>query len=167
MLAKAFTRGYANFGAWAPQEGHDMKRAYGLVALFGFLVMATIGYAEHSYIGAEKCKMCHKVQYDSWLTTKHAKATETAKASTKWKFDPSCLSCHATNKDEALAGVQCEACHGPGSDYKTMSIMKDRAKAIANGLIIPTQETCNTCHDGKDHHKPVKFDREVVHAHKK
>lgn len=144
-----------------------MKASYGLVA--GAFLLAVVGssYAQHSYIGAEKCKMCHKVQYDSWLTTRHAKATETAKASTKWKFDASCLSCHATNKDEALSGVQCEACHGPGSDYKTMSIMKDREKAVANGLIIPTQETCNSCHDGKDHHKPVKFDRQVVHAHKK
>ncbi|MDW7967131.1 MAG: multiheme c-type cytochrome [Thermoanaerobaculum sp.] len=118
-------------------------------------------------MGADKCKMCHKVQYDSWLQTPHAKATETAKASTKWKFEPACLSCHATNKDEKLAGVQCEACHGPGSDYKAMSIMKDRAKAIANGLIIPTQQTCDSCHDGKDHHKKVAFNRDVVHAHKK
>ena len=91
-----------------------MKASYGLVA--GAFLLAVVGssYAQHSYIGAEKCKMCHKVQYDSWLTTRHAKATETAKASTKWKFDASCLSCHATNKDEALSGVQCEACHGPG-----------------------------------------------------
>lgn len=144
-----------------------MKRVQEIFAAVLFMAFVASGYAQHSYIGAEKCKMCHKLQYESWLTTKHAKATETAKASTSRKFDPSCLSCHATNKDEALAGVQCEACHGPGSDYKTMSIMKDREKAIANGLVLPTQETCNTCHDGKDHHKPVKFDRDVVHAHKK
>lgn len=144
-----------------------MRVIYGLLAGTFLLAVASAGYAQHSYIGAEKCKMCHKVQYDSWLSTRHAKATETAKASSKWKFEPSCLSCHATNKDEVLAGVQCEACHGPGSDYKAMSIMKDREKAIANGLIIPTQENCNSCHDGKDHHKQVKFDRDVVHAHKK
>jgi len=138
------------------------------ILVFGLAIAAApLAQAQHSYVGAEKCKMCHKVQYDSWLTTKHAKATETAKASTKWKFEASCLSCHATNKDERLAGVQCEACHGPGSDYKAMSIMKDRAKAIAAGLIIPTQATCDSCHDGKDHHKKVAFDPNLVHAHKK
>ncbi len=144
-----------------------MRTGYELLVGALLFALASSAYAQHSYIGAEKCKMCHKVQYDSWLATKHAKATETAKASTRWKFDASCLSCHATNKDEALAGVQCEACHGPGSDYRAMSIMKDREKAIANGLIVPTQETCNGCHDGKDHHKPVTFDRDLVHARKK
>ncbi len=121
--------------------------------------------AAPTYIGAAKCKMCHKIEYDSWSQTKHAKATDDAKASTKWKFEAACLTCHATNKDEALAGVQCEACHGPGSDYKTLSVMKDLAKAKAAGLVIPTQETCNTCHDGNDHHKKQVFTKDV-HAHK-
>ena len=96
---------------------------------------------DHEYVGAEKCKMCHKVQYNSWLETTHAKATDEAKASTDREFSSDCLTCHATNADEALAGVQCEACHGAGNDYKKMSIMKDVEKAKANGLVIPTQET--------------------------
>lgn len=144
-----------------------VRRTALLVAVAGFLGLPGKVLAQHSFVGAGKCKVCHKLQYDSWRTTPHAKATETAKSSTKWKFAPSCLTCHATNEDEKLPGVQCESCHGPGSDYKAMSIMKDRQKAIANGLIIPDQGTCNTCHDGKDHHKKVTFNREVVHAHKK
>ena len=145
-----------------------MKRT----VLVGAVVAVFIGLgtlaasAEPTYIGAAKCKMCHKIEYDSWAQTKHAKATDDAKASTKWKFEAACLACHATNKDEAMAGVQCEACHGPGSDYKSIQVMKDIAKAKAAGLIMPTQETCNGCHDGKDHHKQVKFDRNLVHAHK-
>jgi len=119
-----------------------------------------------TYIGADKCKMCHKIQHASWLTTRHAKATETAKASTEWKFEAACLKCHATNLDETIPGVQCEACHGPGSDYKSIQVMKDRTKAVAAGLVIPTQETCNGCHDGKEHHKQVKFDPAIVHEHK-
>lgn len=130
-------------------------------------LLASGGWAEHSYVGAEKCKMCHKLQYDSWLESKHAKALETARTSSKWAFDASCVTCHATNNDQALAGVQCEACHGPGSDYKALSIMKDREKAVANGMVIPSQATCDRCHDGKDHHKKVIFDRNLVHAHKK
>jgi hypothetical protein len=61
--------------------------------------------------------------------------------------------------------VQCEVCHGPGSDYKALSVMKDVEKAKAAGLIIPTQDACNTCHDGKDHHKKMVFTKDV-HAHK-
>lgn len=138
----------------------------GMVVAALLVVFALAAGAGPTFIGAQKCKMCHKIQYDSWAQTEHAKATDDAKASTQWKFEAACLSCHATNQDETLAGVQCEACHGAGSDYKSIQIMKDRQKAVAAGLLIPTQATCDGCHDGKDHHKQVKFDRNVVHAHK-
>ena len=144
-----------------------MKRAVvvAAVAVAILSLCAVVASAAPTYIGAEKCKMCHRVEYDSWLTTKHAKATDDAKAATNMKFETACLTCHATNKDEAMAGVQCEACHGPGSDYKGLSIMKDLEKAKAAGLVIPTQDTCNRCHDGKDHHKKMTFTKDV-HAHK-
>jgi hypothetical protein len=135
-----------------------------MIAVAGLAVRAAT--AAPTYIGVDKCKMCHKIQQTSWLETKHAKATESAKAATDRKFEPACLTCHATNKDEAMAGVQCEACHGPGSDYKSIQVMKDKDKAIAAGLVIPTQATCNGCHDGKDHHKNIKFDKDIVHKHK-
>jgi hypothetical protein len=64
-----------------------------------------------------------------------------------------------------MAGVQCEACHGAGSDFKGLSVMKDLAKAKAAGLVIPTQTTCDGCHDGNDHHKKMVFTKDV-HAHK-
>ena len=115
------------------------------------LVSGTVMAQEHAYVGADKCKMCHKVQFASWQETTHAKATEHAKASTDRAYEASCLECHATNSDEAMAGVQCEACHGPGADYRKMSIMKDKEAAIANGLLIPTQATCDGCHTGDDH----------------
>jgi hypothetical protein len=119
------------------------------------LVATSIQAQDHAYAGADKCKMCHKVQYTSWQETTHAKATEAAKGSTDPAFEAKCLQCHATNASEDFPGVQCEACHGPGEDYKKMSIMKDLDAAIANGLIIPTQETCNTCHMDNGHSKAV------------
>lgn len=135
------------------------KIVIGIVGLAAVMLVGTSAFAQdHAYVGAEKCKMCHKVQYASWLETTHAKATEAAKASTERTFEASCLKCHATNADEAMAGVQCEACHGPGADYKKMSVMKDKDMAIANGLVIPTQETCNGCHTGEDHAKKVSLD---------
>ena len=111
------------------------------------------------------------VQYNSWLETTHAKATENAKASTERAFDAACLKCHATNADEALSGVQCEACHGPGADYKKMSIMKDVDAAVANGLMVSTQATCDQCHTGEDHAAKKDLEAEkanagAIHAHK-
>jgi RecJ-like exonuclease len=149
------------------QKEGSMKRTFLVLAVVVMMLGlgAVAANAAPTFIGAEKCKMCHKVQYDSWVQTKHAKATENAKAAKNMKFDAACLTCHTTNKDEAMAGVQCEACHGAGSDYKSLSVMKDVAKAKAAGLVIPTQETCNGCHDGKDHHKGVAFTKDV-HAHK-
>jgi len=46
-------------------------------------------------------------------------------------------------------GVQCETCHGPGSEYKKLSIMKDKEKAAENGLIIHTEKElfCIKCHN--------------------
>lgn len=122
-------------------------------------VVATAGVVQaqdHAYVGAKKCKMCHKVQFASWEQTTHAKALDAAKGSADPVYDAAkCAACHATNNDEAMAGVQCEACHGPGADFKKMSIMKDREKAEANGLVIPTQETCNGCHKDDGHSKTV------------
>lgn len=125
------------------------------------------------YIGANKCKMCHNKtatgkQYDTWKAGPHAKAYESLASEASMKIakergiadpqkDAGCLKCHATTGhiDAKLAtasiqeteGVSCESCHGPGSKYKVNSIMKDQAKAIENGLIVPTEEMCVTCHN--------------------
>ena len=132
------------------------NKALWMACAAAFVLLSFSALAQdHEYAGADKCKMCHKVEYTSWETTAHAKATDVAKASTERKFSADCLKCHATNASEDFKGVQCEACHGPGNDYKKMSIMKDLATAQANGLIIPTQETCNGCHTGEDHAKKV------------
>lgn len=135
-----------------------MKKTAIICALgLAFIAMAAFNATagDHAYVGAEKCKMCHKVQYGSWLETTHAKATDAAKGSTDPAFEAACLGCHATNSDENLAGVQCEACHGAGADFKKMSIMKDQEAAVANGLVIPTQATCDTCHKDNGHSKVV------------
>ena len=102
------------------------------VAVLAFSAMS-VGAAD--YIGAAKCKMCHKVQFASWETMGHAKAFEKLEAADQTNVE--CLGCHATGGKAELPGVQCEACHGPGSDYKSMKVMKDREASIAAGLIVP------------------------------
>lgn len=108
--------------------------------------------------------------YEIWEASKHALATANIIDADSYKDD--CLSCHATGYqmggyDAAgedltkFAGVQCEACHGPGSDYKKMNIMKDRELAIENGLIIPARETCTQCHN-TSFHEDLTFDYEEM-----
>lgn len=134
--------------------------------------------AAHQYVGAKKCKMCHNAekggaQFTKWTESKHAKALETlgseeAKkiAAEKKIADPAtsaeCLSCHQTGYGEpadhlaasyVAEGVTCESCHGAGADYikmKTMAGIRDKSlKAEDYGLVMPTKETCEKCHNDK------------------
>jgi hypothetical protein len=104
--------------------------------------------AQHTYLGAEKCgKMCHKVEFTSWSAGKHAKAFDSLKPADQAKAD--CVGCHVTGGKKELPGVQCEECHGAGSDYNKLAIMKDKAKAQAAGLVLPTEKDCVKCHNKK------------------
>jgi nitrate/TMAO reductase-like tetraheme cytochrome c subunit len=100
-----------------------MKKSLAILVVAAVAVVAPAllaSAAEHAAVGVAKCKMCHKVEYDSWSKTKHA---------------------------AAKPPTECETCHGNGGDYWKMSVMKDPAKAKAAGLIAkPTKETCLKCH---------------------
>jgi hypothetical protein len=87
----------------------------------------------HAAVGADKCRMCHRIQHDSWSASAHAKQ-----------------------------GLDCEACHGNGADYKAMPVMKDLAAAKAAGLVLPTLDFCRKCHGAKA--DAARFAQ--VHAHK-
>jgi hypothetical protein len=128
------------------------------------LIAASLVYAGgFTYIGAKKCKMCHKGAkkgevYEKWEKGPHARAFETLKAKGEEKNEK-CLDCHVTGFNQEggykvgdanaskLEGVQCESCHGPGSVYKKLSIMKDKKKSMENGLIEPNEELCKKCHN--------------------
>jgi len=105
---------------------------------------------KHEYIGAKMCKMCHTKDgiFDSWAASKHATAWDGL--SEEQKKNEALKAYYTTGtsaKGELLTGVQCEACHGPGNDYKTKSIMENKEQAIANGMIIPDEKTCKKCHN--------------------
>lgn len=140
---------------------------------------------EAKYIGAEACSRCHKKdkdgrQFEIWKGTKHAKAFETlgtpaakeAAQKVGVSGDPqkseACLVCHTTGfgspesaferKFEVSDGVQCEACHGAGSEYKSRKTMKKIREetgpgmknksptAKETGLLVPNENTCKRCH---------------------
>jgi len=143
--------------------------AFGLILFIG-----NTAVAQHKYIGAVKCKMCHNkpdkgAQYDKWLAGPHAKAMESLTGDDA--TNPECLKCHATfyAVDEGLhmgikaeEGVSCESCHGPGSVYKSMAIMKDKEKSIENGLVLPTEELCKKCHNSESpHFKGFSYDEYI------
>ena len=86
-------------------------------------------------VGTAACKMCHKVQFASWSETAHGKRTPP---------------------------LDCESCHGPGSEYKSISTMKDPAKAKAAGLVLPGAPFCATCHKRNWNDGMLK----KAHAHK-
>lgn len=161
-----------------------MKKIFLIVILIMFLFSIVVSA---DYVGSKKCKMCHKGEkkgmvFEKWMERKHSKAFETLKKDGKEK-DPACLECHTTafNKggykigDENASkfeGVGCESCHGPGSDYKKMSVMKDKAKSLAAGLIVPDEKLCKTCHDPakSDTAKPFKKDeyfKKIDHIYRK
>ncbi len=132
-----------------------------LVLVITLVFSAAAFAADHKYVGVAACKMCHKAQYDVWAGTPHAKAMQAAKVAD----DPKCLKCHQTafGVDAALLdpkfdkslGVQCEACHGAGGDYKAMATMKDKAKAAAAGLNTisvadgSAEKFCVKCHNSE------------------
>lgn len=135
------------------------------------------------YISAAKCKTCHSkpkmggAEYLKWEKGKHAKAyesllTERAKeiadqAGVASATDEQCLVCHITSMEIAdkpeivKEGVGCETCHGPGSEYRSMKVMKDYEESVKNGMTDYHGETdeetmknietqCRSCH-GLEH----------------
>jgi nitrate/TMAO reductase-like tetraheme cytochrome c subunit len=123
-----------------------------LIVLAGVLASPVLLFADATYIGAGKCKLCHKVQYASWQELKHAGAFDLLPA--EEQANPECLSCHATGASAELPGVQCEACHGPGSEYNSIKVMKDRDASLSAGLELPGEATCKGCHEKAPHELP-------------
>ena len=106
-----------------------------VIAAMCLVAAGTFAAAEEAtYIGAAKCKMCHKVEFASWEGLSHSKAFDRLKPEEQTNAE--CLSCHATGGTADLPGVQCESCHGPGSGYKSLKVMKDHEASVAAGLIV-------------------------------
>lgn len=139
-----------------------------VVALFGILMAPTVSSVDAAeYVGVKKCKMCHSSkalggeQYKVWEKAKHAKTMDLLKGDDA--KNPKCLKCHTTGYGKPaasgadLTGVQCEACHGPGSKYRSPKIMSKKAykadrdaarkKNMEAGLIIPDEKVCKECHN--------------------
>ena len=155
-------------------------RKFSMLVLIIAALLASSAFAEgeakaekaaHDYVGAAKCKMCHKAEFTAWSETGHAKAFDVL--SDEEKKNPACISCHTTGTDAEgvlIEGVQCEACHGAGADYKSAKIMNKKKweadpdahkkMAMDAGLVYPVEADCVRCHkkEGNPNFKEFKFE---------
>jgi excinuclease UvrABC ATPase subunit len=156
-----------------------MKTISALIFITTILLASSTG--GFSYVGVNKCKACHQSgrdgrQYDIWRNSLHAGAYRTLttvvseqiakKKNMKKKPCESqeCLECHTIKSNKFKEdGVQCESCHGPGSAYKSNSIMRNKEESIANGMTEyrndgDIEKSCITCHNKKSPtYKPFDF----------
>jgi DnaJ-class molecular chaperone len=77
-----------------------------------------------------------------WSNSQHLRATDSLVLN-KTEFDAACLQCHATgkkaNKLPIFTAVQCEQCHGPGSNHALKP-------AKGYGRITDIKSACLSCH---------------------
>ncbi len=130
-----------------------------------------------TYIGAKGCRKCHIKEDKTWKKMKHAQAWENLPE--KYR-DPeqkdeqgrACISCHVTGygvkggfvdpkTSEDLLGVQCEACHGPGSKHKEAGqkvLDEKREKFNAGEATFTVLKTanCSNCHNPHVSHEQYK-----------
>jgi hypothetical protein len=148
------------------------------------VALKNIAASKSVYVGAKKCKSCHNKEsrggvYDKWTGMKHAKALETLKGDEAialakevgiekpWEA-AECLKCHETAFGEPAGrkhkkfkkdfGVQCESCHGPGSEHVKirLKVAKDKTQTVEEGSIreiekgeifLPDEMLCRSCHN--------------------
>jgi YVTN family beta-propeller protein len=153
------------------------------IAVAAITLVGVHGEEKHPvYVGSRVCSQCHDGkaagnQFTLWVLSKHARAfavlakpeaRDIAKLSgvTQEPHEaPLCLGCHATaaeaekwERDPTFHledGVQCEKCHGPGSEYIDAEVMQNREAAMAAGLKIPVIRDCMMCHNTKGSHVAV------------
>jgi YVTN family beta-propeller protein len=156
--------------------------ALGLFLLPPAAFAAPMGGKEPIFTGAQACGACHEGpafghQFSKWRLSAHAKAYASLALPESKEIvrlsglteephqSKMCLGCHATAAEaeeweraenfHVEDGLQCEACHGAGSEYAPEEIMKDRTQAMMHGLKMPTKEDCLICHRAKGSHDAV------------
>jgi hypothetical protein len=112
---------------------------------------ATTGKILDRYLGIEICRRCHAELMPRFVASRHFRAYETIRQRGEGA-NPECLVCHTTGYERPggydpaaekkgapyLLGVQCEACHGPGTAH-----IRDGSYARA------ARESCRACHTSK------------------
>ncbi len=104
---------------------------------------------QRSYVGVSTCANCHAPAVAFWKKTRHATAYATL-VTRERQFHLDCVGCHVTGFQrpggsevvqlQSLENVQCETCHGPGSEHA-------RTANKAAILGVPAVSSCvQGCH---------------------
>jgi len=104
------------------------------------------GSKEEDFIGDRSCKSCHEDVWQAYAKSGHMQAYNSLRVQGQ-HFEPDCLVCHTTGfqyengyADDApynrLINVQCEACHGYGTQHARDGKWAAQAK-----------DSCVICHD--------------------
>lgn len=106
--------------------------------------------SETPFAGIARCAACHQSYVDDWKKSGHSRAWSVLEEVGK-TGDPECITCHVVGFGEEggfysiettpeLANVQCEVCHGAGTEH-----VADFNKALAG----VGKATCLRCHTKK------------------
>ncbi len=154
-----------------------MNTVLGVALGIGVLLAGTAS-AEPRYIGSKACGVCHKDEMQDWQRSVHGKAMELllpgkrSEAKHKASVDPDkdfskdekCLKCHTTgfkkpggfvdaNSPADVGGVGCEACHGPGGEYrdihkkKMLEFKSAETRAAGQTYASKGDKVCEKCHN--------------------
>jgi hypothetical protein len=108
------------------------------------------------FVGAATCALCHKNTHDNWAATLHAQALDHLEAIGEGT-NPACLLCHTVgfgqdggfvdrHTTDALAGVQCESCHGAARDHT-----ENVSEAALRPPVSVSSDICAQCHNAFHH----------------
>ncbi len=117
------------------------------------------------YAGDEACRGCHTAIADFVATLPHARAYATLERKQS-EFDLECVGCHVTGWRKPggfdhpgavgnLKNVQCEACHGPGSDH----VAQGGGRGVGGVRGVVETKRCLECHT-PDHSHPFRENQE-------
>jgi hypothetical protein len=147
------------------------KRAAAAAAAFAAVLAVLVGtriFAQGEgagYAGPKRCKKCHLKEHKGMEGEGHAHAFSVLKEEDWGRTDErtkkACLACHTTGYGRPtgfvsaaatpeLAGVSCEACHGPGSVHAGREKTEnERIKAAGGDLGIRRSDggACLFCHN--------------------
>ena len=119
-------------------------------------VVAALSPGQPGYVGQATCLACHAKASAFARQDQHHHAWTTLQEANK-TADLDCVPCHVTGFGkpggsafrhlDTLSAVQCEACHGPGSQHVAAP-----AKGVAGHLLPVSGATCAQCHTAQ--HSP-------------
>jgi hypothetical protein len=169
--------GRATAAKKAESREDAMKKSMALmVILLGGCLAGMLLAQDFTYVGSAKCQICHRTesqgqQFPIWQKSAHSQSFQALTTPDAQKLaadsptNAKCLACHAPLAEKApelqAEGVTCEVCHGPGSEYKKLRLMKNKEEAVKNGLVNyanaeAINAQCLKCHHNA-HNKAFDF----------